>query len=146
MGSGNRMSLGVQKTDTVESYNFSYLNPYYTVDGVSRGFNFFYRETDFESLSTVSDYQTNTYGGNVTFGYPISRRQRLSFSVGYANTEMFEGVTVPAEITDFIDSEGDVFDEYTLGLSWRYSSLNRGLFPTDGMEHEVKSRYICAGQ
>ncbi|MEK9766721.1 MAG: outer membrane protein assembly factor BamA, partial [Thalassolituus sp.] len=30
MGSGNRMSLGVQKTDTVQSYNFSYLNPYYT--------------------------------------------------------------------------------------------------------------------
>ena len=145
MGSGNRMSLGVQKTDTVESYNFSYLNPYYTVDGVSRGFNFFYRETDFESLSTVSDYQTNTYGGNVTFGYPISRRQRLSFSVGYSNTEMFEGVTVPAEITDFIDSEGDVFDEYTLGLSWRYSSLNRGLFPTDGMEHKVKADISVPG-
>ena len=145
MGSGNRMSLGVQKTDTVESYNFSYLNPYYTIDGVSRGFNFFYRETDFESLSSVSDYQTNSYGGNVTFGYPISRFQRLSFSLGYSNTEMFTGVTVPAEILDFADKEGNVFNEYTLGLSWRYSSLNRGLFPTSGMEHKLKADISVPG-
>lgn len=145
LGSGNRMSLGVQRTDTVQSYNFSYLNPYYTIDGVSRGYNLFYRVTDFESLSTVSDYQTNTYGGNVTFGYPISRRQRLSFSLGYSNTEMFEGVTVPAEITDFIENEGNIFNEYQLGLSWRYSSLNRGLFPTAGMEHKVKADISVPG-
>ena len=145
MGSGNRMSLGVQKTDTLQSYNFSYLNPYYTIDGVSRGFNLFYRETDYESLSTVSDYQTNTYGGNVTFGYPISRRQRLSFSIGYSNTEMFTGVTVPAEIIDFIENEGDVFDEYSLGLNWRYSDLNRGLFPTAGMEQKVSGDIAIPG-
>ncbi|MEQ3694320.1 MAG: outer membrane protein assembly factor BamA [Alcanivorax sp.] len=145
MGSGNQMSLGVQKTDTVQSYNFSYLNPYYTIDGVSRGFNVFYRETDFENLSTVSDYQTNTYGGDVTFGYPISRQQRLSFAIGYANTEMFTGVSVPAEILDFVDKEGNLFNEYTLGLTWRYSSLNRGLFPTAGMEHKVKADISVPG-
>lgn len=145
MGSGNQMSLGVQKTDTVQSYNFSYLNPYYTIDGVSRGFNVFYRETDFENLSTVSDYQTNTYGGNVTFGYPISRQQRLSFALGYANTEMFTGVSVPAEILQFVEDEGNLFNEYTLGLTWRYNSLNRGLFPTAGMEHKVKADISIPG-
>lgn len=145
LGTGNRMSLGVQKNNTVQSYNFSYLNPYYTIDGVSRGFNLFYRKTDFSSLSTVSDYQTNTLGGNVTFGYPISTHQRLSFSVGYQNTEMFKGTTVPAEITDFIDTEGDNFDEYTLGLNWRYSSLNRGLFPTAGTEHKFSADISVPG-
>lgn len=145
MGSGNRMSLGVQKNDTVQSYNFSYLNPYYTIDGVSRGFNLFYRQTDYSSLSTVSDYQTNTLGGNVTFGYPISNRQRLSFSIGYQNTEMFEGTTVPAEIIDFLENEGDNFNEYTLGLNWRYSSLNRGLFPTAGTEHKVSADISVPG-
>lgn len=144
-GTGNRMSVGVQKNDTVQSYNFSYLNPYYTIDGVSRGFNLFYRETDYSSLSTVSDYQTNTMGGNVTFGYPISRRQRLSFSVGYQNTEMFEGSTVPREIIDFMEQEGDVFDEYTLGLNWRYNTLNRGMFPTAGTEHKLSADMSVPG-
>lgn len=144
-GTGNRMSLGVQKNDYTQSYNFSYLNPYYTIDGVSRGFNLYYRETDYSKLTTVSDYQTNVKGGNVTFGYPISHLQRLSFSVGYSNTEMIEGYSVPAEITDFINKEGREFDEVTLGLNWRYSSLNRGLFPTAGTELRVSADMSIPG-
>ncbi|WP_221799678.1 outer membrane protein assembly factor BamA [Oceanobacter mangrovi] len=137
LGTGNRMSLSVQKNDTTQSYNFSYYNPYYTIDGVSRGYNLFYRETDYKSLSTVSDYQTNSKGGNVTFGYPISSRQRLSASVGYTNTKMFEGSTVPAEIIEFMDEQGDTFDEYSVGLNWRYNGLNKGMFPTAGMEQKL---------
>ena len=137
LGSGDRMSLSVNKTDTQQSYNFSFSDPFYTIHGVSRGFNFFYRETDFEKLNTVSDYQTNTKGANVTFGYPISRYQRAGMSLGYSNTVMFEGNIVPAEITDFIDTEGRRFDEYTVGVNWRYTSLNHGMFPTDGMEQRL---------
>ena len=144
-GTGNRMSLGVQKNDYTQSYNFSFLDPYYTIDGVSRGFNLFYRETDFSQLNTVSDYQTNVAGGNVTFGYPISYRQRLSFSLGYSNTEMVEGSFVPKEISDFVTREGRDFDEYTLGLNWRYNSLNRGLFPTAGTEHRVAADIAVPG-
>ncbi len=145
MGTGNRMSLGVQKNDYTQAYNFSYLNPYYTIDGVSRGFNFYYRKTDYSGLASVSDYQTNVYGGNVTFGYPISNRQRLSFSLGAANTEIFPGSTVPWEISDFLNERGSVFDEFTLGLNWRYSSLNRGIFPTAGIEHKVSADMSVPG-
>ncbi|ASP39260.1 outer membrane protein assembly factor BamA [Bacterioplanes sanyensis] len=145
MGSGNRMSLGVQKNNTVQSYNFSFFDPYYTIDGVSRGYNLFYRETDYESLSAVSDYQTNTKGGNLTFGYPISNRQRLSFSAGLTSTDMFRGSTVPAEIIEFIEDEGDHFLEYKLGLSWSYNALNRGLFPTAGTEHKVSADISIPG-
>jgi outer membrane protein insertion porin family len=137
LGSGNRISFGVNKNRTVQSYNFSFTDPYYTVHGVSRGFNLFYRETDFDRLSTVSDYQTNTRGGNLTFGYPITRKQRISLSMGLSHTDMFEGTTVPAEISSFIDNNGNRFDEYSLGLNWRYNSLNRGLFPTAGASHRL---------
>lgn len=137
LGTGNRMSLSVQKNSTTQSYNFSFHDPYYTIDGVSRGFNLFYQETDYERQSTLSDYQTNTRGGNVVFGYPISLRQRLSMSWGYTNTFMYEGSTVPAEIVTFLDDQGDAFDEYTLGLNWRFNGLNKGMFPTDGIEQKV---------
>jgi outer membrane protein insertion porin family len=137
LGSGNRMSLSVQKNSTTQSYNFSFQDPYYTIDGVSRGFNLFYQETDYNAQSTVSDYSTNTRGGNVVFGYPISTRQRLSMSWGYTNTHMFEGSTVPAEIVSFLDTQGDTFDEYSLGFNWRFNGLNKGMFPTDGIEQKV---------
>ncbi len=137
LGTGNRMSLALQKNSTVQSYNFSFHDPYYTIDGVSRGFNLFYRKTDFSSQSFTSDYQTNTLGGNVTFGYPISNRERLSFTLGASETDMFEGTTVPAEITDFIADNGDHFREYSFGASWKWSNLNRGLFPTAGAQQSL---------
>jgi outer membrane protein insertion porin family len=137
LGTGNRMSLALQKNSTVQSYNFSFQDPYYTIDGVSRGFNLFYRKTDFSNQSFTSDYQTNTLGGNVSFGYPISNQERLSFTLGVAETEMFEGSFVPKEIEDFIDENGDLFREYSLGSSWKWSNLNRGLFPTAGAQQSI---------
>jgi outer membrane protein insertion porin family len=137
LGTGNRMSLALQKNSTVQSYNFSFQDPYYTIDGVSRGFNLFYRKTDFSSQSFTSDFQTNTLGGNVSFGYPISNRERLSFTLGVSETDMFEGSTVPAEISDFIAERGDNFREYSLGSSWKWSNLNRGLFPTAGAQQSL---------
>ena len=137
LGTGNRMSLSAQKNNTVQSYNFSFHDPYYTIDGVSRGFNLFYRKTDFSNQSFTSDYQTNTRGGNVSFGYPISNRERLSFTLGISQTEMFEGTTVPAEITTFLAENGDDFREYSFGASWRWSNLNRGLFPTAGAQQNL---------
>jgi outer membrane protein insertion porin family len=137
LGTGNRMSISLQKNNTVQSYNFSFQDPYYTVDGVSRGFNIYHRKTDFSNQSFTSDYQTNTLGGNVSFGYPISNRERLSFTLGASDTEMFEGNVVPYEISSFIDDYGNKFREYSLGSSWKWSNLNRGLFPTEGAQQSI---------
>lgn len=137
LGTGNQASLEIQKNKVFESLNISFLDPYFTVHGVSRGINLFYRKTDYAKLNTLSDYQIDTKGGEVTFGYPITLRQRISFSAGYRKIDIFKGRTVPVEIDNFFKEKGQEFHEYTAGVYWRYSSLNRGLFPTDGMEHKV---------
>ncbi len=132
MGTGKKMSTSVNKTDAVTSLNFSFSNPYYTVDGVSRGYSLFFRETDFSELS-LSDYNTDTYGGRTTFGLPINNRERLSFSVEASRTEMeTKSSGIPLEIVEFTDKEGKEFTELTLGSSWTWTTLNRGLFPTAG--------------
>ena len=64
LGTGNQVSFAINRTDIRNSYNFSYINPYYTVDGVSRGFSLFFQETDFSGNSSVSSYQTDAFGAN----------------------------------------------------------------------------------
>ncbi len=139
MGTGKKMSTSVNKTDSVTSLNLSFSNPYYTVDGISRGYSMFFNQSDFSELASTADYNTDTYGGRTNFGFPISSRERLSFSVEASRTLMEVGTSsfVPEEITDFVGNEGDDFVEVTLGSSWSWTTLNRGLFPTAGAKQSL---------
>ena len=132
LGSGNRVSINLNRSEFQDNYSFSFDNPYYTVDGVSRGFNVFFRETDYEEGNGPSTV-TNSFGGAVTFGYPISEIERLKFSFGYSNTETLQrsDFSYIAEIKEFL-KEQDNFDTVTLTGAWSRSTLNRGLFPDRG--------------
>jgi outer membrane protein insertion porin family len=97
MGTGKRIGIGLNSSRYQDLYNFSYTNPYYTEDGVSRGFNVFYRSTDLEEVN-VANYSTNTLGAALNYGYPLSETQRLGFSFGAANTEIETGQYAVQEI------------------------------------------------
>ena len=90
LGSGKRVGIGLNSSSYQGLYNFSYNNPYYTEDGVSRGFNIYHRSTDLEEIN-VASYSTDTLGGAVNFGYPIKETERLGFSFGLSNTEITAG-------------------------------------------------------
>lgn len=97
MGTGKRVGIGLNSSRYQDFYNFSYTNPYYTEDGVSRGFNVFYRSTDLDEVN-VANYSTNTLGAAMNFGYPLSETQRLGFSAGVASTEIETGQYAVQEI------------------------------------------------
>lgn len=141
-GSGKRVSFGINKSDTVKSANFSYLNPYYTVDGVSRGFSVFARNTDFEEDDNSSDYVLDSTGASVTFGYPINNISRLSFGLGFTNTKFSSGDLLPLQIDRFIERYGTKFNTYELSLGWSRSTLNRGMFPTSGWQQGLSAEFV----
>ena len=135
-GSGKRVSFGVNTSDSVKSANFSYLNPYYTVDGVSRGFSVFARKTDFEE-DNRSDYVIDSTGGAVTFGYPIDNISRLSFGIGFTNTKLTAGDFLPLQIDRFVEKNGTTYNTYELTGGWSRSTLNRGMFATKGWRQGI---------
>ncbi|MAT93350.1 MAG: outer membrane protein assembly factor BamA [Halioglobus sp.] len=97
LGSGKRVGIGLNSSRYQDVYNFSYTNPYYTEDGVSRGFNIFYRATDLDEVN-VASYSTDTLGGAINFGYPIKETERLGFSFGVSNTKINTGRFAVQEI------------------------------------------------
>jgi outer membrane protein insertion porin family len=135
-GTGKRVSFGVNLSDSVKSANVSYLDPYYTVDGVSRGFSVFARETNYEE-EDISSYLLDEYGARVTFGYPIDSITRLNFGAGYTLSKVKEGIFSAQEVRDFIAEEGDAFNNFFLFGSWRQSTLNRGILPSDGYSQSL---------
>ncbi len=97
LGSGKQIGVAVNKSDYLTNLRFSFVDPYYTKDGVSRGFSVYYREMDLDKIN-VSRYTTNTFGATLNFGYPIKETERLGFSFGYANTEVEAGDGAVQEI------------------------------------------------
>ena len=111
LGTGKRIGIGLNSSRYQDLYNFSYTNPYYTEDGVSRGFNLFYCSTDLEEVN-VASYSTNTLGAAINYGYPLSETQRLGYSFGAANTEIETGQYAVQEIEAsprFINGVNDFF-------------------------------------
>jgi outer membrane protein insertion porin family len=135
-GTGNRVSFSLSRSDVRDSYSFSHYNPYYTLDGVSRGFSLFYSEIDFEETS-VASYAANRAGASVTFGYPLSEYSRLSFGLGVDQTEINTGDFVSVDIFQFLEAEGYTFDIFKGNVSWQKSTLNRGTLPDRGWSQSI---------
>ncbi len=97
-GTGKSVGFNVSTSQYQTVYSFNYLDPYFTKDGVSRGFNVFFRSRDFEEVN-VSSYTTDSFGGAVNFGYPISEISRLNFGVSATNISIETGSYASQEIT-----------------------------------------------
>ncbi|MEX2489912.1 MAG: outer membrane protein assembly factor BamA [Pseudomonadales bacterium] len=143
-GTGNSVNLGANNNRFQTSYNFSYFDPYYTVDGVSRGYSVYFRSSDFDERN-IARFSTDSFGGSVNFGYPISEVSRINFGVGYENTEIREGVFPAQEISQFLAKEGTKFDLVNLTASYSMSALNRGLLPTRGRSQSLSFELTVPG-
>ena len=144
LGSGNRFIFGINKSIYQESYNVSFFDPYFTMDGVSRGYSIYFRETDYGEYN-IANYLTNSQGLGVQFGYPISDTQRIGLNVNFDNTDIDSGSLPSREISDFLSSEGNVFDVLKAQAVWSRVTLNRGMFPTYGSSTDVMLQVTVPG-
>lgn len=146
VGTGNRFSLGLSRSETYDSYSMSFVDPYFTLDGVSRGYNFYYRKTKLDSRN-VSTYTTSAKGANISFGYPIDENESINFSLGIDNTEVLLGVggLTSEFVTGFVRQYGNSYNTYTGSLSWGRNTLNRGMFATRGASQTVSLDFSIPG-
>ena len=131
LGSGNAVGIGINKNIYSEMYNLSFSDPYATKDGVSLGYNLYFRETDYGEFN-IANYLTNSNGIGAQFGYPTSDITRLGFNITYDKTDIDIGTLPAREIYDFVAAEGNIFETISTQFSWQRITLNRGLFPTAG--------------
>jgi outer membrane protein insertion porin family len=106
MGTGNRVSIDLSRSETQDYYNLSVTDPYFTIDGVSRGYNVYYRKTKLNDDYNVNNYVTDSFGGSLSFGYPIDENQSLSASVGVDNTKVTTGPYVSTYVRDYLKANG----------------------------------------
>jgi len=145
LGSGNALSFSLQSSSSTKEARFSFTDPYYTIDGVSRGVDLYFAQTDFDSTGTA-DYSTDETGLGLTFGYPVSNESRISTSFAVQNTNLDAKASGSraSYIDTFFTSEGlsssattADFVEYKVGAAYSFDTLNKAFLPTDGTRHRL---------
>jgi outer membrane protein insertion porin family len=135
LGTGNQMEASFSSSSSTDAYSFSYLNPYYTVDGVSRGIDFNYTKRDYSKVS-VSNFATDTVGIDMRFGYSVNDDTRLDFTLGYERIDLTLNTSI-ASLTDFVAAEGTAYKQYKASVNWNQNTLNDFWYPTQGSSHGV---------
>ena len=136
LGTGNSVGISINKSIYQEVYNLSFYDPYYTIDGASRGYSLYYRKTDYGEFN-IANYTSDSQGLGIQFGYPISDTQRVGLNLTYDKTEIDQGTLPVRDILDFLLEEGNSFQTVSAQAVWSRITLNRGMFPTDGASTEA---------
>lgn len=146
LGTGNRFSLGLSRSEVTDSYTLSFVDPYFTLDEVSRGYNFYYKKTKLDALN-VSTYTSDSQGANISLGYPIDETERVSFALGIDKTDinLGSGGLVSKFVSDFVATQGSDYQTYTGSLSWSRNTLNRGVFADRGASQSISLDFAWPG-
>jgi outer membrane protein insertion porin family len=116
-GTGNFLSLNVNSGKVNTVYSLSYLNPYFTVDGVSQGFDVYHRKTNASNLA-IGAYVTTALGGGVKFGYPISEVTRIDFGLNLESVKLDTFDNSPLRYLSFVEQFGHQYSYGALTGGW----------------------------
>ncbi|MGD8788297.1 MAG: outer membrane protein assembly factor BamA, partial [Burkholderiales bacterium] len=131
MGTGNALSFSINAGSVNQNYVLSYTNPYFTDDGISRGFDLYRRDLDSTSLS-VGAFTSKTTGAGIRFGVPVTEYDRINYGFAYEQTEIGLFNDSPPRYIDFVDEFGNVTDSYPFTVGWARDKRDSVIYTTEG--------------
>ncbi|NLD54400.1 MAG: outer membrane protein assembly factor BamA [Burkholderiaceae bacterium] len=146
LGSGNRVSVEAQRNAYLQRYSFSYMNPYFSDNGLSLGYNLWWREFDNSEFNTAQ-FSSTSRAAQVMLGIPLSENDSISAMFGIDSNQIFafRGRS-PQSIVDYIDVIGQrTFHAWRAELGWARDTRNDYLQPTRGTLQRVSAEVTLPG-
>ncbi len=131
-GTGKYLSLELNSGTVNQVYALSYVDPYYTVDGVSRGFDVYKRSVDATSLVTGA-YGTNTIGAGIKFSYPLSERVTVSFGGLGESVKVVTFENSAQVYKDFVAAFGKEYKYGAFTAAWARDTRDSLIVTTEGL-------------
>jgi outer membrane protein insertion porin family len=134
LGTGNRVNTQINTSKTNTVYSLSFTDPYFTPDGVSRGFDVYRRDLDTSSNDSIGTYNSKSYGAGVRFGLPLGEKDFLSAGLTADFTKIDLSSDSPKQYLDFCgNSTGCTSNSLQLSGAWTHDSRDNTLFPNKGV-------------
>ncbi|MFU8798246.1 MAG: outer membrane protein assembly factor BamA, partial [Gammaproteobacteria bacterium] len=139
MGTGKEVRLALDRNQFRRLYSFTYNNPYYTIDGIQRGFSVYSEQVTPGRLG-VANYNFSMAGADVFYTIPISSKDdSIGLGYGVRHVSLNVGTSPSNEIQKFLTdhSQATRFNQLLLNASWRRYGLDRAIFPKKGFDQKV---------
>lgn len=130
-GSGNHLGLQLNTSKVNTVYSLSVTEPYYTVDGVSRGFDLYRRDVDPTEINSAR-YQSSTIGGQLRFAVPISELDTIHYGLGAERTRLTTFSDSPQRFIDFTNVFGERNTALLGTVGWARDNRDSQIYPTKG--------------
>ena len=144
-GTGNALSFQVSTGSINQVYSLSYTNPYYTDDGVSRGFDLYQRKVDASNLSAIGSYNTSTLGTGVRFGVPITEYDTINYGLAFERTSIGLLADTPQRYIDFVNQFGSEADSYLGSVGWARDKRDSVIYTTSGTLQRITAEVGLPG-
>lgn len=143
-GSGKRVNLAFNNSDFSTQYQFGFYNPYFTLDGVSFGYDLGYTTRDATQVN-LANYTTDVINTGVNFGIPLNEFDRLQFNTDLKHTKLKTTDFTSTTIRNFLEKEGDKYLTLAPSLGWTHDTLNRAIFPDRGGQQRFSTLATVPG-
>jgi outer membrane protein insertion porin family len=130
-GSGNTLSTTMNTSRVNRNVSVSYTNPYWTDDGISRGFDVYDRNTNAVNAA-ISQYTSATRGGGVRFGVPIAEDESMSYGMSVEKSSIGLTALSPARFVNYVNTFGSTNTTVLGTIGWGRDTRDSAIYTTAG--------------
>lgn len=131
-GSGNTLSTQINTSVINENISVSYTNPYYTDEGISRGFDIYKNVMNTTSIA-LSAFTSDTVGAGIRYVVPISEDQSISFGASVEQTTIGLTDLSPISYVNYVNTFGGTNKTVLTTLGWGSDTRDSAIYTTEGM-------------
>ena len=145
LGTGNYLGLELNTSSSNRVIVLSTVDPYFTLDGISRAFDLFYRTTT--PLNSQGEYyQIVTAGTSVRFGVPYSDFDTVYYGLGYEQTQLNGNILgMPLNYQIYIEQFGRNSNSVPVTLGWTRDQRDSAVTPNAGSLKRVSGEWSVGG-
>ena len=142
-GTGNYLGIEFNTGKSNRLLVLSTVNPYFTIDGISRAIDVFYRTTK-PINDQGEEYELVTPGATLRFGIPFSDFDTVFLGLGVESTEI-KGDVTNKSYRDYRELYGSTSTAVPLTLGWARDDRDSALAPNAGSYKRVNLEWSVAG-
>ncbi len=140
-GSGTSLSVNVNTAKSYRTLAVTQVDPYFTVDGIKRITDVYYRTYQPLYYSTDSSFKIITAGGDLKFGIPFSEVDTVFFGIGFEQDRLDVDDATPQAYKDYVDAFGRVSNNVPLTIGWSRDARDSALIPSRGYFLQANAEY-----